>query len=386
MRKGLIVGMGAVAVLALAGCKVETFWSPDGKSIAYLAEGELRLYDVAAKESKRLDTGAGRVVSAAWSPDGKRIAFYGATLGEEADVSLRVVEPASGKVTTLVRKVWPLLKEAPRDDDAEGGSPQEALRAAQEDDLNTFGYLASLAWSPDGKHLAYVGASQSLAGVFVLKVPAESTAAVPGTGAEQIAPAWSPDGKWLAYVAAPFAPAPSAETEGGGSSSAAGKDALWLYDPAAAQSVKVCDMPGDGLAMGTRLQWSRDSRRLGFIAMGGEAATGCLVEARAGAEVSRALPGVTAMADWAPGLGAVAYVGQSMDQEAVPLLYRAVGSAEPSTLGTLEAGAGGPPPLPTMGEMAAVPFTMPQFSPDGKQVALTVGEGSAVQVQVFADR
>ena len=366
-------------MLALAGCKVETFWSPDGKSIAYLADSRLRLYDVGAKQSKRLDTGPGQVISATWSPDGSRIAFYAATLGKEAGVSLKAIDPASGKVATLVLDLWPLPKEPPKE--LEGLSPAEALRDAQEDALGTFEYGATVAWSPDGKLLAYVGASASGGGIFLLTYPAQGIKSLAGPG-PQIAPAWSPDGKRLAYLRPSSSGAEVAQPSQEASESAPEPDSVWLYDLGAGKSQKVCEVPGGSLAAGTRLQWSKDSRQIGLIAGASEeSAIGCLVEARAGAAARAVTSKVTAMASWSPGLEGVVYVGQPDDKGRAPVLYRAPGGA-PKVLGRLDLPAeekSGQAPQ----ESEAMPFSLPEFSPDGGKVALRVGEKANLRVAVL---
>src|SRR5438067_2200132 len=88
----------AILLPLLAGCRC-TFWSPDSKSIALDVGGKLRLFDLATKRFKALDSGGRYVVNPTYSPDGKMLAYYGITLkgGKPEAVDLWARDMAANK-------------------------------------------------------------------------------------------------------------------------------------------------------------------------------------------------------------------------------------------------------------------------------------------------
>jgi WD40 repeat protein len=99
----------------------------------------------------------------AWSSDGTRIAYP--LRAEQPEI--RIYDVASGKTRVLVR-------------------------------LDTFDRLSNLAWSPDGKYLAYVqgdgrDAPRSL---WVVALNGKQRQRL----GEGLLPAWSPDGRYIAYA------------------------------------------------------------------------------------------------------------------------------------------------------------------------------------------
>ena len=99
-------------------------------------------------DNRRLIDGA----DPAWSPDGRRIAYE--------------------KVSELTTEVWVA--------DPSGDSPQRLARGS------------SPVWSPEGDRIAYVGNS-------VMVMEADGSSGRPVTGDFGWALAWSPDGRHLAY-------------------------------------------------------------------------------------------------------------------------------------------------------------------------------------------
>ena len=371
----------AAAALLLSGCteppKVETFWSPDGKTIAYLAgDGPfggdaLFLYDVKAKTSAKLATGAGAAFSPRWSPDGKVIAFYSASGNEDAmsvPMSVNAVDLATGQMEVLQAQRWPKPVAA---SPPSAAAPEETVRGL----ALVFGQPAS--WSPDGRRLACIGPDPAGTAIVLLSYPSGTAAPIVQTSGTIGWLAWSPDGNKIAYV---WFPRPEPEHYWASS--------LWLHDLATSTTTKIADLEEGSPVEGTSIVWSADSTRIGFIGRGpghrltfpevqGAAdihwagrETACLVDARPGATVTTAIEDITELAAWAPGLVGVAFA--EFNWEADPpedavLVYRGLQPPVRKVLGVLP-GVRGPSQS-----------SVPEFSADGRRVSVAVG-----RVLVFA--
>ena len=154
----------------------DTSWSPDGKTIAFIANisGRNNLWLVAAEGGwpTQLTISDQRQTQPAWSPSGKWIAYISDHNGDEMwDIFL--VSPKTGQVTNLTH-----------------------TREIAEDNP---------AWSPDGRYLAYTVRPKASSVVeidvydTVLRETRHLTTATP---ADQLNdhPIWSRDGNWIAYT------------------------------------------------------------------------------------------------------------------------------------------------------------------------------------------
>jgi dipeptidyl aminopeptidase/acylaminoacyl peptidase len=176
--------------------------SPDGQQVAWLRsvdeyveepDGlrthivELWVSDLEAGPARRLSTGTPGTVSAdiapVWSPDGRSMAFGTSDDPRQIDsalpprTSVRVVDEDGHNERTISDRRGPV-----------GGS---------------------LAWSPDGRYLAYGGevddsrpypVGADAADLWVADVRSGVETNVTDQGAAVDRPAWSPDGRTLAYV------------------------------------------------------------------------------------------------------------------------------------------------------------------------------------------
>jgi hypothetical protein len=161
----------------------------DGRGLRQLTHGS----DVAPKWSRqgrlafqrkddviaagRRIPGSGRDGEPTWSPDGKRIAFV-----RDGDVWVsRVSGGGVGKVA----------------DDASWPSWGPRLVYAVERGGTT--RLRAPAWSPDGRLIAYECLRDDHWDVCVAR-PDLRLVRVLATGGDAFAPAWSPDGRWIAFI------------------------------------------------------------------------------------------------------------------------------------------------------------------------------------------
>ncbi len=143
--------------------------SPDGKSVLTLsdASGETEWWrfptnGVGAGEA--ITTGAKILASGGTiSPDGKRLAFT------DKDFNLWVVD--------LTSKAKILVATSPA------------------------GTVDDVAWSPDGKWLAYALPTNSFQRLWLYSTESGKSTPLTSTRSDASSPAWSPDGKWLYFLA-----------------------------------------------------------------------------------------------------------------------------------------------------------------------------------------
>ncbi len=203
-----------------AGRDTAPRWSPDGHHLAFLSDrtgtAQLHLLDLAGGEPRRLTDLAREVSSPVWSPDGTRLAVTSATGTDNAEAArdlpggiirhitgLRYRFDVAGYTDGRSRHLWivPLADAAPW-----------RITSGAHDD-------AAPAWSPDGRHFAFISNREDevelnmRSQLYTIAVPdhapAPDVAATDDAdgarridaGAEQAsAPAWSPDGRTVAYI------------------------------------------------------------------------------------------------------------------------------------------------------------------------------------------
>ena len=352
LLRWLAVGSMAAAVALLCGCvppTTATFWSPDGSAVAYESDGQLCLYDVATKESRQVNTGDLAVMPLAWSPDGKVVACYAGKKDSQEPASLCAVNVTSGEVAVLAAGIWP-----PPDsgDEANSSETGDAPGAVAEFAILILTFGQPVAWSPDGRRIAYLGASDAGSSVVVVDVAAGAGKRIVESRTCITLISWSPDGRRLAYVTADLEPTPTSP-----------QPALFAYDFATETSTSIANVPGDGPAAGTRLQWSPDSTQIAFIAPDppNNTAIGYLVDAKPGAEVRKVVRGISEAAAWSPDLKGIAFVEERHDG-AVVVLYRGVRPPVRRVLGEITEASPTPPPA----------YSIPQFPPHGRFLSFLV--------------
>jgi dipeptidyl aminopeptidase/acylaminoacyl peptidase len=189
-------------------------WSPDGKSVAFLAthdgqhgiwvagpERRIPRFVAAVRETNFFVTYAGESIT--WSPDSKLIAYISAS--EEAD---RDSDDGSGK----------------SDDPRVIDRIQYKSRTSFSDRLRTHVWLTevdqpqprqltsgpfydhALSFGPTGDEIAFISNHEAdpdannNSDIFAVNLQGQVTQLTQTAGCEY-EPAWSPDGKWIAYVA-----------------------------------------------------------------------------------------------------------------------------------------------------------------------------------------
>ncbi|HZV77497.1 MAG TPA: S9 family peptidase [Candidatus Babeliales bacterium] len=178
-------------------------WSRQGDALAYLAEatsGARQLFVLRGDgRTQQLTRAPGDVIDMAWSPDGRTIAYVAADpqpastffFAEDNDYTataltppdhLWIVPAGGGAARRLTSGAWTI---APTDP---GGifSPQ-------------------IAWTPDGKRIAYTRIENTFSGdseystLWQVDVTSRTSAKLTANGAFELSPAYSPDGSHLSY-------------------------------------------------------------------------------------------------------------------------------------------------------------------------------------------
>jgi WD40-like Beta Propeller Repeat len=190
-------------------------WSPDGRKILFLRDGQLYVMD--AGGSGRVNIAGGQGISEhRWSPDGRMIAFVDVR-AEGGDVfddlwvmqadgtgKFRLAEKAfnfswSRDGRLVYTSVADLADVHLRIINADGsGDSRLTNRAAFQP-----------AWSPDGTRIAFV--TLDAKEIFVINPDGTGEVNLTQGLGENDGPAWSPDGSRLAFGTAPPAPSPDME-------------------------------------------------------------------------------------------------------------------------------------------------------------------------------
>jgi TolB protein len=237
----------------LAAGPTDVAASPDGRQLAFAAQGWIWVLDLATGEARRLTRGAQVDARPAWSPDGTRIAFvrddgrstaivtrqlssgdereldrgmaldpafardgslYYSSLEAGGDLDLRRIDLASGTRTRLTTAQGIELRPMPHPDGArllyiaKSRSGRDELRlrragVATDTTLLRGNILSQFrpALSPDGLHLAYAwpAAQGWELRLLSLAQPGTSGTLVARPRGRPLAPAWSADGRTLFF-------------------------------------------------------------------------------------------------------------------------------------------------------------------------------------------
>jgi TolB protein len=184
----------------LASSGYQAAWSPDSRRIAYQGDsyaGPLVIMGV---------NGGGRIVvpgrnsGPSWSPDGRLIAFSRG-IGDRTDL---MVVGSDGRGPRTVRRKASARGWSPRGEIVFTGQYRSGAGLVGADGRGARrllrGVITGLAWSPDGRRLAFV---EHVRGAELLRL---RVASADGRGVRDItpkgagsidSPAWSPDSRWI---------------------------------------------------------------------------------------------------------------------------------------------------------------------------------------------
>jgi dipeptidyl aminopeptidase/acylaminoacyl peptidase len=183
---------GEVSVASVA-------WTPDGKSVSFLSKRgsdefrSLYLIDAAGGEARRVFAHEADISSYSWSPDGKQIAFLAneAAAKERSDLATKGFTAKVYEETARPARIWIA---------SPGGDAKARV-------LDVVGSASELSWGPSGSAIAVAIAPTSLVDesytsrrVHVIDATSGKVLAKSENPGKLGSVAWSPDGKNLAFV------------------------------------------------------------------------------------------------------------------------------------------------------------------------------------------
>jgi dipeptidyl aminopeptidase/acylaminoacyl peptidase len=168
-------------------------WSPDGRRLAYVRDGELWVADADGSHRARLTDAA---TSADWAPDGKRL-----VVDRDGVLLVLRADGAGERVLSIgTEPGWSTRNRIVfvRDGDLYSIDPTgRGLRRLTE----STAVESAPAWSPDGRRVAYVATEGPAVDLYLLDTTRRVVAPLTADTFAETSPAWSADGTTIAFVA-----------------------------------------------------------------------------------------------------------------------------------------------------------------------------------------
>ena len=186
--------------LTTGGGHTRPRWSPDGKRIAFLKNRQVWVMNGDGSGSRRLSTRS--AAGPSWSPDGKWIAFASLSCTGGPGVYRVPATAADARPEVLFPRDC-RGEDLPDEEPQTGGTPASLSERLGADD--------AVAWSPDGKRIAFRGGDcestyDACLSIGTVSDGAEKTVAAYGGGSLQnrgfaVVPSWRADGAKLSFTA-----------------------------------------------------------------------------------------------------------------------------------------------------------------------------------------
>ena len=199
-------------------------WAPDGKAVYYLQGGQLykaSFADGKLGEASQLSEVEAGIDEFALSPDGSKLLYVSQVrshVGLASEYGDEYDKAKAYETTDLMYRHWDHWVEtinhsfvAPLSEKVTADSSKDLLGPGEEFfelPNGPFGGIEQLAWSPDGKFIAYsckrlVGTAYAFSTntcIYIYNVESGETTAVTTSGGYDTTPMWSPDGHYLAWL------------------------------------------------------------------------------------------------------------------------------------------------------------------------------------------
>ena len=193
-------------------------WSPDGKKMAFISTRSMTpqifVQDFPNGEPKQISNVKNGVSNVQWSPDGKYFSF---TSEVKLDETVGEKYPYYDKANMRIYDKLPVRHWDEWIDGSyshlfiipsEGGEPRDLMKGEKFDTpMKPFGGNEEIAWSPDGKEIAYTCkkipnfAKSTNSSVYVVDIESGTTKDITeGMPGYDMVPQYSPDGKWISFI------------------------------------------------------------------------------------------------------------------------------------------------------------------------------------------